>query len=138
MKIKSVSWVGLAVDDFAAARSFFSEVMGLPVEAEEADRGVVMLRIGEGQTLEIFGPGTLGHTRTAAPVIGFEVDDVAAARDELVAGGAEPIGEIGSWNGFEWLYFRGPNDHVFAVKKTPPAGWQDRDREVRPGARAEP
>jgi hypothetical protein len=28
------------------------------------------------------------------------------------------------WNGFEWLYFRSPDGHLFSVKKTPPPGWE--------------
>lgn len=36
------------------------------------------------------------------------------------------LGEVGKWNGFEWAYFRGPFGHIFAVKRTPSAGWESR------------
>jgi hypothetical protein len=52
------------------------------------------------------------------------VDDVHAAADELAREGIELVGETGSWNGFEWLYFRSADGHMFAVKKTTPPGWE--------------
>ena len=115
----------LMVDDFARSLAFFTDVLGLRTAAVDGERGVALLHAGEGQVVEIFGPGTRGHTLTSHPVVAFEVEDVAEARDELVRRGVEVLGEIGSWNGFEWLYFRSPDGHVFSVKKTPPPGWED-------------
>lgn len=123
MDVKGISWLGVGVEDFDSALAFFTDVLGLRPAAVD-DRGVAMLEIADGQILEIFGPGTRGHGMTSPPVAAFEVDDVAAARDELLSKNVEVIGEIGAWNGFEWLYFRGPGGHIFSVKKTPPAGWE--------------
>jgi catechol 2,3-dioxygenase-like lactoylglutathione lyase family enzyme len=123
MDIKRISWLGVGTDSFAQALAFFTEVLGLtPIVVSE--RGVALLHVGEGQILEIFGPGTGGNKLTSPPVAAFEVEDVAAARRELEAKGVETIGDIGAWNGFEWLYFRGPDGNIFAVKKTPPPGWE--------------
>jgi hypothetical protein len=75
--------------------------------------------------VEIFGEGsTRGQALTSPPAVAFEVEDVYAARAELLSKGVELIGDIGSWNGFEWVYFRGPENYVFAVKKTPAPGWE--------------
>ncbi len=123
MKIKGISWVGVGVDDFDTALAFFTNVMGLRPAAVD-ERGVAILHVSDGQLLEIFGPGTNGHVLNSPPVIAFEVDDVARARDELLAHDVELIGDIGSWNGFEWAYFRGPAGRVFSIKTTPPAGWE--------------
>lgn len=125
MQVKGFSWFGVGVDDFPAALAFFRDVLGIPVAAEDA-RGVAMLQVGEGQVLEIFGPDSTGRAMTDPPVMAFEVKDVVQAREELLANGVELLGDIGSWNGFAWLYFRGPGDHVFAVKTTPAAGWEKR------------
>ena len=123
MKVKGYSWVGVGTDDFDRTLSFFSTVMGLePVVVEE--RGVAILKVTDGQVLEVFGPGTQGRELTFPPIVAFEVDDVAAARDELLLHGVQVIGDMGSWNGFEWLKFRGPDGHIFAVQKTPPSGWE--------------
>ena len=123
VKVKGYSWVGVGTDDFAATLSFFSTVIGLePVAIDE--RGVAILKVSDGQVLEIFGPATQGRKLTFPPIVAFEVEDVAAAREELLRQGIEVLGDIGSWNGFEWLKFRGPDGHVFAVQKTPPPGWE--------------
>lgn len=124
MKVKGYSWVGLGVDDFDGAVAFFTNVMGLrPAVINE--RGVAILELAEGQLLEIFGPSTKGYELNSPPVIAFEVDDVAAARDELLANKVEMLGDIGSWNGFEWAYFRGPAGRIFSIKKTPAPGWEN-------------
>lgn len=124
VNVKGYSWVGVGTDNFDAAVTFFSEVMGLrPVVVE--DRGVAILEVSESQVLEVFGPGTQGRELTFPPIVAFEVDDVAAAREELLLRGVETLGDIGSWNGFEWLKFRGPDGHIFALQKTPAAGWKE-------------
>ncbi|MBW3558976.1 MAG: VOC family protein [Proteobacteria bacterium] len=123
MKVKGLSWVGVGSDDFPRTLAFFTEVLGLePAVVDE--RGVALLHAGEGQVVEIFGPGTGGRALTSPPAVAFEVDDVRAARAELARYGVEIIGDIGAWNGFEWLYFRSPDGYVFSVKKTPPPGWE--------------
>ena len=123
MKVTGISWLGVGTGDFAGTLSFFTEVLGLETAIVD-DRGVALLKAGEKQIVEIFGEGTRGRELTSPPAVAFEVEDVAAARDELTAKGVEVIGEIGAWNGFEWLYFRGPDGHVYAVKKTPAPGWE--------------
>ncbi|MFN3944242.1 MAG: VOC family protein [Allosphingosinicella sp.] len=113
----------MGTDDFNATLAFFRSVLGLrPLAMDE--RGVAILEVADGQLLEIFGSGTIGKQLTTPPVVAFEVDDVAAAREELLVSGVELIGDVASWNGFEWLYFYGPDRHIYCVKKTPPAGWE--------------
>ena len=117
MKVKGFSWVGVASDDFHRSLAFFTDVLGLTVEAAGDDQA--LLNVAPGQQLEIFGRGGRGKSLNAHPTIAFEVDDVASARAALIAGGAEIIGEIGRWNGHEWLYFRTPDGHIFEVKRSP-------------------
>lgn len=124
MEVKSISWVGVGTSSFDETVAFFTDVMGMKVAV--AEKPVAMLRAGPDTILEIFGEGsTRGKALNSPPAIGFEVDDVHAARDELVAHGVELVGDIGSWNGFEWLYFRGPEGYLFVVKKTPAPGWEE-------------
>ena len=118
MKIRGYAWAGVATDDFQGSLRFFTEVLGLPVEVQGED--VAILTVGPGQQLEIFGGNHPGKQLTSNPVVAFEVDDMAAARSELLAAGVELIGDIGRWNGFVWQYFRSPDGHVFEIKTVPP------------------
>lgn len=123
MKVKGLSWVGVATDDYARTLRFFTETLGLGIAVEGEEQAI--LHVGEdGQQLEIFGRDGPGKALNDPPTIAFEVDDVAAARAALVAGGAEIVGDLGRWNGFEWLYFRTPDGHLFEVKSSPPKGWE--------------
>ena len=117
MKVKGFSWVGIATDDFAASLRFFTEVLGLEVEARGEDGAI--LRVAPGQQLEIFGGPRSDDSIHATPTVAFEVDDLAAASQALVAGGAELVGEVGAWNGSEWQYFRDPTGNLFEVKRSP-------------------
>ena len=118
IKVKGFSWVGVGTDDYESSLRFFTQVLGFTVETS-GDRQAI-LRVAPGQELEIFGRDGRGKSLNVPPTIAFEVDDVAEAALELVAGGAELIGEAGSWNGHEWQYFRTPDGHLFEVKHTPP------------------
>jgi catechol 2,3-dioxygenase-like lactoylglutathione lyase family enzyme len=122
VKVRGISWIGVGTDRYPETLRFFADVMGLEVAAAAEEQA--LLRIADGQLLEIFGRDGRGKSLNSPPVVAFEVDDVHAAADELVREGIELVGEIGSWNGFEWLYFRSPDGHLFAVKKTPPPGWE--------------
>jgi catechol 2,3-dioxygenase-like lactoylglutathione lyase family enzyme len=122
VKIKGISWIGVGTVRFSETLRFFVDVMGLEVAVAEEEQA--LLRIADGQLLEIFGRDGRGRSLNSPPVAAFEVEDVHAAADELTRNGIELVGEVGSWNGFEWLYFRSPDGHLFAVKKTPPPGWE--------------
>jgi catechol 2,3-dioxygenase-like lactoylglutathione lyase family enzyme len=119
VKVKGFAWVGVAAEDFERSLRFFTEVLGLPIEVQSEE--VAILTVGPGQQLEIFGGDHPAKLLTANPVIAFEVDDMAAARGELIAAGVELIGDVGRWNGFEWQYFRSPDGHIFEIKTVPRA-----------------
>ena len=116
MKVSGFSWVGLSTDDFDRSLRFFRDVMGLDVWVE-GDRQAI-LKTTSGQQLEIFGSGNRDELMQA-PVVGFEVDDLDAATEQLRAAGVELIGETGSWNGYAWQYFRSPDGHIFEIKSSP-------------------
>lgn len=119
MKVKGFSWVGVASDDFPKTLAFFTEVLGLTIEATGDDQA--LLNVAAGQQLEIFGREGPGKSLNRHPTIAFEVDDVELAKAALIQGGAEIMGDIGRWNGHEWLYFRTPDGHIFEVKRSPTA-----------------
>ncbi|MGH7691989.1 MAG: VOC family protein [Candidatus Dormibacteria bacterium] len=121
MKVLGVNWVGLRSDDFAACRGFFSEVMGMNVSLERQDFAVFQLP--DGGKLEIFGPqgpASPAQFQDAPVVAGFWVEDIEAARRELVAGGAELLGGVGGDpTGYRWQHFRTPEGRVFEISCDP-------------------
>ena len=116
IKVKGFSWVGVATNDFAASLRFFTEVLGLEIEVR-GEHGAI-LRVAPGQQLEIFGGQGSDDPLHATPTVAFEVDDLAAASQALVAGGAQLVGEVGGWNGSEWQYFRDPTGNLFEIKRS--------------------
>ena len=116
IKVRGFSWVGVGTDDFDTSLRFFTQVLGLTV-VDSGDRQA-MLQVAPGQQLEIFGAGGRGKSLNTPPTVAFEVDDVAEAAQQLIAGGAELIGEPGSWNGHQWQYFRTPDGHLFEIKRS--------------------
>lgn len=80
-----------------------------------------MFRFPSGQGLEVYGPSN--RTRKAkyqyfnGPVIGLEVDDIAAARDELLAKGIEFVGDIEGLDdgSVYWTYFWGPDGQFYTL-----------------------
>jgi catechol 2,3-dioxygenase-like lactoylglutathione lyase family enzyme len=117
IKAKGIVWVGIGTDRYAENMRLFTQVLGLEVEAEGDQQAI--LRTADGDQVELFGKDGRGKSQNSPPTVAFEVDDVAEARDALLAAGIEVVGEIGSWNGHEWLYFRSPDGYLLEVKKTP-------------------
>lgn len=125
--VKGISWLGIGTDTFDETVAFFTDVLGLEIALLQ--KPVAMLHAGPHSIVEIFGEGsTRGKSLNSPPVAAFEVEDVQAARAILLSKGVELIGDIGAWNGFEWLYFRGPQGYIFSVKKTPAPGWEKNAR----------
>jgi catechol 2,3-dioxygenase-like lactoylglutathione lyase family enzyme len=116
--VKGFSWVGVGTDDYETSLRFFTQVLGFTVE-HSGDRQSI-LRVAPGQQLEIFGRAGHGKELNTPPTIAFEVEDVAEAARLLVAGGAELVGEMDSWNGHDWQYFRSPDGHLFEIKRSSP------------------
>ena len=117
MKVKSFSWVGVATDDFDRSMAFFRDLLGLDVWVQGEEQAI--LKTALGQQLEIFGRDEEEKLRTRSPVVAFEVDDLETAVEELRRAGVDIIGDMGSWNGFAWQYFRSPDGHIFELKTSP-------------------
>lgn len=117
MQVRSFTWVGVSTDDFERSLRFYRDLLGLEEWVMGDEQAI--LRTSSGQQLEIFGADDREKQLTSSPVIAFEVDDLEAAREELLIAGIELIGEVGRWNGFAWQYFRSPEGHIFELKSSP-------------------
>ncbi len=91
MQVEKVDFVSFLTQDIARAKRFYTEVLGLEIESEgESD---MEFRCGQ-VTLDIFDPSSIGQPFASSPAgLALRVPDVAAARAELEAKGAEFDGE---------------------------------------------
>jgi predicted enzyme related to lactoylglutathione lyase len=114
-------WLGLVVDDLAAARRFYADLFG----REPADTGEdwVQFDLGDGRIFEVLrhDPGRVQYDATRFQP-GFPVDDIESASDRLSRLGAERITDVegGPEHGGLWCYFRDPQGHVFELTQPMP------------------
>ena len=97
--------VAIAVPDLAAATAVYRDMLGAKVSAPQAlpEHGVTVVFVDVGNTkIELLEP--LGEGSTIAGFVAknpagamhhvcYEVDDIVAARDRLVAAGARVLGD---------------------------------------------
>ena len=116
MELGWPTWIGVVAEDLQAQRRFYRDVMGFR-EIEAAD-DYVQFDLGENRMFEVLAkdPQTPEYAARRFQV-GFDVDDIEAAREQLIGAGVEPIGEIegGDEAGSRWAYFRDPEGNVFEI-----------------------
>jgi predicted enzyme related to lactoylglutathione lyase len=95
MFAKTKAYSGFAVDDMEKAKGFYGEVLGIETTVLDEEHGLMTLHLAGGRdTLVYVSPGfaPAGYT-----ILNFEVGDIDAAVDELVARGVE----LERYDGFE-------------------------------------
>jgi hypothetical protein len=118
VRAKAVVWLGTRTRHFTEMRAFLHALTGVEPRIDEPEFAVFDLRGGD--RLEIFGESDEGHAWMTAPVAGFLVDDVAAARAELEDWGIEFIGPVHhADDGNSWSHFRAPDGHVYELTSQP-------------------
>ena len=74
---------GFSVDDIDAARTFYTETLGLSVTTNEM--GFLELKLASGAMILVYAKPN--HTPASFTILNFPVDDVEAAVDDLNARG---------------------------------------------------
>ncbi len=125
MKVEGICWVGDKTDAFERQRRFAQDVLGLSVVHETTD--FVVFRLPNGDKFEIFGrsaPNPPEQFRRNTVVVGFRVDDIDQAREELVSAGIELIGPLQRQRpgGYAWQHFRAPDGKVYELCYDPSPG----------------
>jgi hypothetical protein len=115
MRVKGIAWLGTRTERFAEMRAFFLEITDVTPRDEQ---GLAVFDLASGDRIEVLDPA-VGEDHMVAPVVGFLVEDVAAARAELEARGIEFIGPIRSGAGSSWSHFRAPDGNVYELTSLP-------------------
>ncbi len=114
MQVKGLVWLGLRTSKFEETVKFFNEILNLSIGKEV--NGFALLRLPNGDKVEVFGGQDEEHSFfTSAPVVGFLVDDIRQAREEMEAAGVEFIGPIHTSEHDSWSHFRGPEGNIFEL-----------------------
>jgi catechol 2,3-dioxygenase-like lactoylglutathione lyase family enzyme len=116
----SPAFSGFAVNDLDAARAFYTDVLGLPVEAGAG--GLLTLHLGGGTNVLVYPKPD--HTPAGFTVLNFPVPDIEATVDELTSRGVRfehyenpPTDERGIMRAGGPLiaWFTDPAGNVFSV-----------------------
>jgi predicted enzyme related to lactoylglutathione lyase len=109
------TWIGVVADDLEGLAAFY-ESLGVP--RSEGDAESIQLDF-QGRTFEILQRSDEPQYDRRRFQVGFDVADIEAAREALIAAGAEPISDIlGGDN--RWAYFRDPEGNVFEITQRQP------------------
>jgi hypothetical protein len=123
MNAHGITWHAVVVqaDQFQAHKTFTIERLGVQPMMEMD--GVAVFSLPNGDLYEIYTPGTTppyGYNDSFA--IGFRVDDLEQASQELADAGYELLGEINRASDFDYAYrhFRGPDGRVYGINESKP------------------
>ncbi len=123
MRVTGFNWVGVLTDDFEETIHFFAEVLGLSLEYRDEAKDIIHFRLLSGQLLELYGPSNRQRKEKYrwfnGPVLGLEVEDLGAARQEMLAKGVRFITEVerDPPTGDAWSYFLGPEEKLFTIQQ---------------------
>jgi catechol 2,3-dioxygenase-like lactoylglutathione lyase family enzyme len=117
MKVLRLCWLGIATGEYDPMVRFLRDTMRLAVEFEEPTS--TELSLPSGDRVQVFGPGDryfeLFGEQARGPVALFEVEDLDAARTELLAAGIEVVGQIEQDGNWVWLNFRAPDGNLYEL-----------------------
>lgn len=108
-------WVAIVVDDLEGQRRFWADLLGLTENNSGPD--FVDFDMGGGRSFELIQRSGEPEYDRRRFQVGFEVDDIEHARDELIGRGADPITEIIPDEESPWAYLRDPEGNVFEIKQ---------------------
>jgi catechol 2,3-dioxygenase-like lactoylglutathione lyase family enzyme len=114
MKLRWPTWVGVVAEDLDAQRRFYRDSLGLN-EIQAGDDWVEFDL--DGNLFEIIRRSGSAQYDARRFQIGFTVDDIETARQEMIERGVEPLSEIegGPDTANRWCYFRDPEGNVFEI-----------------------
>ena len=116
MRVLGYTWAGVRTADLKSAARFFADILGLSLIHQGKD--LVQFEMPSGQLFEVFNSQSRYYQLHACPVLGFQVEDVRAARKELESRGVEFVTDLYG-NGTEaWTYFRGPDGYLYELWQT--------------------
>jgi catechol 2,3-dioxygenase-like lactoylglutathione lyase family enzyme len=117
VNVRGIAWLGIRTARFDEMASLIGSLTGEPPSVDKPGFGYWQL--ADGDVIEVFGLERKAELGTA-PVAGFEVDDIGAARGAILEAGGEIVGGYGPTDdGYEAIHFRAPDGNVYEVLQDP-------------------
>lgn len=116
MRVLGYTWAGVRTSDLNSSSRFFSDILGLRCVHE--GQGLVQFELPSGQLFELFASESRYYRLHNCPVIGFQVEDVRAARQQLESNGVEFVTGVFGDDKEAWVYFRGPDGYLYEIWQT--------------------
>lgn len=111
------TWIGVVAEDLERQRRFWGDLLGLPEMGSGSD--YVEFDTGQGRSFELIQRSNEPQYDRSRFQVGFAVEDIERAREELIRRGAEPVTEIIRDSDSSWAYFRDPEGNVFEITQRP-------------------
>ena len=112
--IRSLGFLGVRTDAFAATTALYRDVLGLAPIHEGS--GAAWFRAADGAQIHVYAAADEDHAFfDRGPVVGLVVDDFEATRAAMIAAGIAFIGEPQRDGGTAWNHFRGPDGNVYEI-----------------------
>ncbi len=106
-------WVGVVSEDLERQRTFYRDVLGL--QERDAGDDFAIFDV-DGNILELLARSDARQYSGRCVSVGFVVEDIEAARAELLRRGAESVtGVEGPAEGQYWTYFRDVEGNLFEL-----------------------
>ena len=111
--LRWLTWIGVVVEDLDGQARFWSELLGASESAKGPD--FVQFDLPGGRTFEVLRRSSDPEYDRPRFQVGFAVDDIEAAREELIRRDVEPVTGIVRGDRSSWAYFRDPEGNVFEI-----------------------
>ena len=129
MRVRRVGFLGVRSPGASDAAAFFRDVLGLPLLRDDPNWSILQLPTGTFDYVEFYGTDFVDQRVVPDGVdvlVAFAVEDVIAARDEIVAAGAiasEIVwaeSEFGErFHNVGWFFFRAPDGNTYCIQQAP-------------------
>ena len=116
MRVLGYTWAGVRTSDLNSSSRFFSDILGL--RRVQDGKGLVKFELPSGQLFEVFGSESRYYGFHNCPVVGFQVEDVRAAKQEMESKDIEFVTDVFGNDTEAWAYFRGPDGYLYEIWQT--------------------
>jgi catechol 2,3-dioxygenase-like lactoylglutathione lyase family enzyme len=116
VRVLAYTWAGVRTNDLNSSARFFSDILGL--RRVHDGKGLVQFELPSGQLFEVFGSESRYYQFHNCPVVGFQVEDVRNAKQEMESKGIQFLTDVLGDDKEAWAYFRGPDGYLYEIWQT--------------------